>query len=261
MTEQPRIKIYTRSMNRVLYHKAMSLCPLPYPRVRLQGTSADGYLYQLIDDDEADWVVNIDEDAFVSDPDTLRQLIDYCISNNYDNCGMPDGGVVHLRDGNPLVTNPYFNILHTQTIRQKLKADILVPIEAPNRQCFDADNLLIGAHNFNNTDEEPYYPLFIWMANHCKTLYLKATNHPDGESTVLCDHLGHPFLIHTWYSRFYNHDRTHTRRIDKAFREACLIQGITYHSPFQDTLISLTARTLNTLSTWGVKAKRSILKR
>ena len=258
MIEQPRIKIYTRSMNRVLYHKAMSLCPLPYPRVRLQGTSADGYLYQLIADDEADWVVNIDEDAFISNPVALQQLIDYCIVHGYENCGMPDGGVVHLRDGNPLVTNPYFNILHTNSIRQKLNSNIPVSIEAPNLQRFDADNLLVASYNFDNTNEEAYYPLFIWMSNHCKTLYLNATNHPDGESTVLCDHLGKPFLTHTWYSRFYNYDRAHTRRIDKAFHEACHLQGTTYHQTLPDTLSSIAARTANTITTWAVRIKHTL---
>ena len=43
-----KIKIYTRSMNDVLYHTAMSLCDLPYEKVRLLGTSADGYLYQMV---------------------------------------------------------------------------------------------------------------------------------------------------------------------------------------------------------------------
>ena len=68
-------------MNDVLYHKSMALCSLPYEKVRLRNTSADGYLYQVIADTEADWVINIDEDAFVSDIDALKRLLAYCREN------------------------------------------------------------------------------------------------------------------------------------------------------------------------------------
>lgn len=234
MTDNLHIKIYTRSMSDILYHMSMALCRLPYNKYRLKGTSADGYLYQIINDKEADWVINIDEDAFVCDIAALERLIIYCIENEYDNCGMPDGGVVHLRDGNPLVTNPYFNILNTKNIRKQFSVDSFV--EAPSLIRFERKELLVGSHDFTVTNVEPYYPFFIWMSNHYKILYLKATNHPDGESTILCNHLGEPFLIHTWYSRLYNRDKFHTRRIDRAFQEACTKQEVVYNAPLCDTI-------------------------
>ena len=259
MTDTKRIKIYTRSMNDVLYHKAMALCDLPYEKVRLLGTSADGYLYQLIADTEADWAINIDEDAFVCDLEAMKRLIDYCMENGYDNCGMPDGGVVHLRDGNPLVTNPYLNILSTKILREQFSLDKLT--ELPDKERFSQTELLVGAHDFSATDVEPYYPFFIWTSNHFKTLYLKATNHPDGESTVLYNHLGEPFLIHTWYSRFYNRDLFHTQRIDNAFKEACNKQGFKYHNPLRDTLICTITRTKSRLQKCLVATKRMIIKK
>ena len=246
-------------MNDVLYHKSMALCSLPHEKVRLMNTSADGYLYQVIADLEADWVVNIDEDAFVSDIGALQRLIDYCMENDYVNCGMPDGGVVHLRDGNPLVTNPYLNILHTKAIREQF--DISKLNESPIQARFSQTDLLVGAHDFYANDVEPYYPLFIWMSNHFKTLYLKASNHPDGESTVLYNHLGEPFLIHTWYSRFYNRDRFHTHRIDNAFREACTKQNVNYHSPIGDSLECMFLRSKNGFIQTGVKLKKMIVKK
>lgn len=246
-------------MNDVLYHKSMALCSLPYEKVRLQNTSADGYLYKVIEDTRADWVVNIDEDAFVSNVDALQRLIEYCMENDYVNCGMPDGGVVHLRDGNPLVTNPYLNILNTKVLREQFHIDKLH--EKPNKDYFTQSEFLVGAHDFSATDVEPYYPFFIWTSNHFKTLYLKATNHPDGESTVLYNHLGEEVLIHTWYSRFYNRDPFHTRRINNAFREACQKQGINYHSPLRDTLTCTIARTNSMLQRCLVSAKRRITKK
>lgn len=246
-------------MNDVLYHKAMALCQLPYKKVRLMGTSAEGYLYQLIADTEADWVVNIDEDAFVSNIGALERLIDYCIKNEYVNCGMPDGGVVHLRDGNPLVTNPYLNILNTKALREQFSMDKLN--ETPSKERFTQTDLLVGSHDFSATDVEPYYPFFIWTSNHFKTLYLQATNHPDGESTVLYNHLGEEVLIHTWYSRFYNRDQFHTRRIDNAFKEACDKQGFKYHSPLKDSLECKFLRGKNAIMKAGVKIKKSLVKK
>ena len=259
MNGTEKIKIYTRSMNRVLYHKAMALCTLPYKKERLVGTTADGYLMQIIEDTEADWAINIDEDAFISDIEALKRLLEHCIDRGYDNCGMPDGGVVHLRDGNPLVTNPYFNIFNTKSLRDKISTLDLT--ERPQEERFAQRDLLVDDHNFQNVGEEPYYPLLIWMGNHCKTLYLKATTHADGESTVLCNHLGEPFLIHTWYSRCYNNDRFHTRRINRAFREACTKQGIHYSSPISDTMESLIKRSRNALMKCLVATKKSITKR
>jgi len=259
MNGTERIKIYTRSMNCVLYHKSMALCALPYKKERLVGTTADGYLMQVIEDTEADWAVNIDEDAFVCDIEALKRLLQHCIDNGYDNCGMPDGGVVHLRDGNPLVTNPYFNIFNTKALREKIKTLDLT--EHPREECFTQRDLLVDDHNFQNMGEEPYYPLLIWMGNHCRTLYLKATTHADGESTVLQNHLGEPFLIHTWYSRCYNNDRFHTRRINRAFREACDKQGINYSQPLGDTMECAITQGRNMLMKCLVATKKAITRR
>ena len=259
MNKTERIKIYTRSMNRVLYHKSMALCTLPYPKERLVGTTADGYLLQVINDPEADWAVNIDEDAFISDIEALKRLLDYCQQNGYENCGMPDGGVVHLRDANPLVTNPYFNIFNTKALREKISS--LDLNEQPREECFTQRELLVDDHNFGNVGEEPYYPLLIWMGNHCRTLYLNATTHPDGESTVLQNHLGEPFLIHTWYSRCYNNDRFHTRRINRAFKEALAKQGGQYSSPMADRMECAITRTRNALMKCLVATKKTITRR
>ena len=141
-------------MNDVLYHKSMALCPLPYEKVQLKNTSAEGYLYQVIADTEADWVINIDEDAFVTNVDALVSLLDFCMGNGYVNCGMPDGGVVHLRDGNPLVTNPYLNILNTKALREQFSIDKFN--ESPDKNRFTQTDLLVGAHDFTATDIEPF---------------------------------------------------------------------------------------------------------
>lgn len=242
--EQPRnIKIFTRSMNLALYHKAMALCTLPYERVRLVGTSADGYLYRLIADTSADYAVNIDEDAFVTDNGALQRLLDYCMEKGYACCGMPDGGMVEIRRGNPLVTNPFFNVFHTALLRQEI--DGQVPEEIPLESRFSMKESFTCGYDFQETRREPYYPLMIWMANHHRVLYLRATTSDDGVSTILYNHLDEPFLIHTWYSREYNKCGESGRRIDRAFRQACFAQGRKPRLPLSDTLRTWSLRTLS----------------
>ena len=223
-----RIKIYTRSMNLALYNRSMFFLDLQYPLVRLTNTTAEGYLYQLIQDEDADIIINIDEDAFVLDLNRLKKLIIYVIENKYINCGMPDGGVVHLRHLNPLVTNPYFNILNVKEIRKKISSFDVVEYSTHKDSYMEnyPTHILKGPYEF--VYYEPYYPFFVWMSQNFKTLYLNAETHSDGLSSVLQDNNNQPFLIHTWYSRLYNVDKEHTKRINNAFRECELSCGRSY---------------------------------
>lgn len=225
LLEKYKIKVYTRSMNDFLYKKAMSFIDLPYPKVRLLDTSADGYLLDVISDEDADIVINIDEDAFVFDTSILTNLVEYVIRNGYANCGMPDGGVVHLRHFNPLVTNPFFNIFNTKLLRTK--------IHEYNEQGYNVHKdsfidkcpleMLKGAYEY--VYFEPYYPLLIWINQNFKTLYLSANTHKDGLTTILEDNNAQPFLMHTWYSRAYGADIKQTTRINNVIKECGSLTG------------------------------------
>lgn len=91
---------------------------LPFDRVRLKYTTADGYFYKIMNSG-VDYVINIDEDAFLIDRDAFLSLLKYCIEMDYDNCGFPDGGVLPIRKHNPLVTNAFFNIINVKKIKSK----------------------------------------------------------------------------------------------------------------------------------------------
>jgi hypothetical protein len=231
---------------------------LPYPKVRLTGTTADGYFYKILEDTEADWVINIDEDAFVFDLDKLKNLIDYVIENDYVNCGMPDGGVVHLRRMNPLVTNPYFNILNMKEIRKKFvefKSEEYSAHKEEYMKNFPID-LLKGSYEF--VYYEPYYPFFVWMSQNFKTLYLNAENHLDGESTILCDRNNQPFLIHTWYSRLYNIDKKHTKRINNAVHECEQSCGRTYEPAISELINSVFNYNISQIKNNLLRIKRKL---
>lgn len=222
----PRVKIYTRSMNPTLYARAMAFIDLPYPKVRLTDTTADGYLYLVIADTEADYVINIDEDAFVTDSARLQALLEHVIENGYGNAGMPDGGVISHRSWNPLVTNPCFTIMNTKLLRDVMDPDAIaaMDIDDPALEA-SVPRALMRLPWELHAGYEPFYRLYIWMSQAVKTLYLDAREHSDGISTEIVDHLGRPVVLHTWYSREYGRDFEHTDRINAIADEAHALSG------------------------------------
>jgi hypothetical protein len=241
-----RYKILTRSMNAELYRLAMSTIQLPYPRQRCRFASAAGYFYYDVVRADADVVVNVDEDAFVTDNARLAALIEHVVSNGYVNCGMPDGGVVPIRKHNPLVTNPFFNILNVAEIRKSFSSiSVLTPysIHRPEFETHAPRHLMRG--DFRYDTFEPYYPFFVWLALTAKTLYLDAETHRDGVSTVLRDHEGHPFLVHSWFSRRFGRDEHHTSRIRNLYAEVAGLPA----TPESGLRASLARR----LDEWGLR--------
>ncbi len=213
-----RIKIFSRSFDLRLYRLAAGLwggvqCE---GAVRLTDKSADGYFYAMLRHSDCDIAINIDEDAFVANPEAVNDLVELMLKEGYANIGCADAGEGLPRSGNPKVTNPFFNILNLKLIREKF-----------NR-----------AELKRYTEEyEPYYPFFLWLADHFKTLYLPAKLHADGISTMLYDLQGRLVCQHSWYARFYSMPGFMVRciqrdqgrqkaRIDALIRETYAMRGL-----------------------------------
>jgi len=214
-----RIKIYTRSANLELYEYAKGLFSIPnIPVVRLTDTTSDSYLYQILNDKNCDIAINIDEDAFIVDTKRMLNLVDYMLENDYVNCGMPDGGALVIRGCNPIVTNPFFNIINLVAIRKQMKSikDIknfkYSDVKQQLIEQYPAE-LLKSIYDFDCSDFEPYYPFFFYTAYHFRTLYLPSKTHTDGVSTILCDPQGEAICYHSWWSRGFGKDPFHTKRI------------------------------------------------
>jgi hypothetical protein len=188
-----------------------------FEKKRFCKKTADGYLFEILNLD-VDYVINIDEDAFISDKNALFSLLDYMIDNNYDNCGMPDGGVLPIRIHHPLVTNPFFNIMNVRKIKKELTNPEIEKIEFDKPSYIEKlPEFITREYNFD--DYEPYNKLFIWLALNFKTLYLNAKIHHDNISTILLNQNGEQFLYHSWYSREFGNDNFHTSRINNLFFE------------------------------------------
>lgn len=258
------VKIFTRSVNYELFHISGQLIGLNYPRVRLTNTRADGYFYRILAEKDCDWAINIDEDAFVVDDNALSELLEYVMENGYVNCGMPDNQTA--RYYNPAVTNPFFNIINLKAIREQFNKE---EIEHFKYMLHAKEILEKVPSRFLNTDrtqvdndnEEPYYPFFLWMALRFPTLYLDSEFHKDGISTILKNHKGRPMIYHSWFSRCWRTDDSHTRRIAALYNEATAIKGISNHTPKMwekwtpwDRRLQILSRKYNTiLDRLGVK--------
>lgn len=208
-------------MNWKLYQLSQDTIKLPYKRNRCRFTTADSYFYDRILKSKADFVVNVDEDAFVTDNSRLQNLINLCIENNYVNCGVPDGGVMKIRKHNPIVTNPFFNIINVSELKKEFDLEHVMRFYSTHQQDFERhcpSHLLRSKYEYDFY--EPYVPFFLWLNTNYKTLFLDANEHQDGHSNVVLDHEGSPFLVHSWYSRLYGIDDFHTQRIDSLYKEA-----------------------------------------
>lgn len=219
----PKIVFATRSISQDLFDLCGKLIKtLGYEHHRLVGTEADDYFYQLLYI-EADWVINIDEDAFVTNPKRLVNLVHYMEQEGYVCAGMPDGGVCHHRFHNPVVQNAFFNIINVSKIRDDFCLLEAKPLwHKKEYEDFLPTQIVTGQYAFDNF--EPYYPFFFWFLKHKhKMLYLDAFDwNRDETSTVLLDHEGKPFLIHCWYSRVYEE---HPERFLKTANFAELVQA------------------------------------
>ncbi len=170
------------------------------------------YLEQIIYNTDVDYIINIDEDAFVFDIDSMLDLLKYMDINGYGFCGVPDGGVIHHREHNPVVPNPFFNIFNCKQLRSIKPNHIPFENDDKIKGLFDDDLLKFTPHHlfvpnvkfkFDNFQWQYYHLFFNWLRNGINPLYLGAICGSDGISTIVKNHNDVPFLEHTWFARHY----------------------------------------------------------
>lgn len=213
------VTFMTRSMNRKLYDKMSILIDSEFRIVQVIKAKADNYFKYMFEGAETKWIVNIDEDCFINDFNQLLKLIEYMDSNEFDYCGMPDGGICPHRLHNPIVPNAFFNIFNAYLIKKELDWTKIWETKYEENMKYKNDNL---SFKYTYDSFEPYYPLFFWlMKNNFKPLFLDVRNDEDGIATHL-KFDGKEFATHSWYGRLYEKDVEQTKRIDSFFNEAIL---------------------------------------
>lgn len=232
-----RVKFFTRSFSLELYEQAKHLFEgAGYPCVRLTDQTADGYFFTMLEDKDCDVAINVDEDAYVEDIEAVLDLAEYVLENGYANAGCPDCAPGCPRGGNPIVTNPFFNVFDLKQIRSKWPGKVegsrivrefrYDDVKQELRSKFEYDEALIVRPHFDSIFDEPYYNFFFWLAYNFRTLYLPNKKHADGISTVLYSVDGRCFCKHSWMSRFYHQRSDQTARINALIDEVCESRGV-----------------------------------
>lgn len=213
------IQIYTRSCNDQLFQMSGKTIDLPYPKKKLKFTTGGGYFYEIMKTSDADIVINIDEDAFITDNDELKSLLEYFVENKYVNCGVADGGVIPVRVHNPISINPFFNIMDLRVLRKEFSLDTMQKFEKFDPELKKLTNTEQMKSKYEYDMYEPYYPFFMWIRKNYKVLDMNATTLDDGFTTVLMSQNNKPLLYHTWWSRSYGLDSYHTERINGIIKQ------------------------------------------
>lgn len=271
-----RIKFFARSFDLRLYELSRAFYEgAGYPCVRLTDQSADGYFDTMLSDTECDIAINVDEDCFVADMEAVWYLVDLCIDGGYANIGCPDGGGNAPRHGNPVVTNPFFNVFNLTLIRTKYSRAAVKQYDyAADKERLMRDyprSLLLTRYDFDNKSYvEPYYPLFLWLAGNFDCHYLPTRMHADGISTMLYDGSdsegGRLLCAHSWFARYYSTPSwlAHTiqkvvgkqqDRIDSLIDEIHAIRG-TQRS--RETLTDTLRYNLDKCVRWTIKVPQRI---
>lgn len=218
-----RVQVFTRSFNNELYGMMREFIPDQIECVRCEGFDkwfhARDYLYHVIEN-AAEWVVNLDEDAFVSNWAAIEGIIGHMKNNGYDYAGHPDGGaVISHRCFDWVTMNPFFTIFNAQKIREKLTDKNMIDSCGFHP---DMENLkpnwIYGPVNRNGT--EPFNGFFYWLIGQFKPLYLKAYMHSDGLSSLSLDLNENAFLYHSWMSREFNTSASQRNRILSLYEKA-----------------------------------------
>jgi len=170
------------------------------------------YLEEAVYKCDTKYAINVDEDAFVFNVDAMLDLVSYMDKHDFGFCGVPDGGVIHHREHNPIAPNPFFNIFNCDLLKNF--PPIVVPKEDDDKLKGIFDPQLIVHEpttlfkdgvdwKYDNFQWQYYHLFFNWLLRGIKPLYLDIDIGDDGISTIVKNHKGVPFLEHTWFARHY----------------------------------------------------------
>jgi|SRR5690554_4526610 len=190
--------IYTRSRSEELYGKMLEF--LPKEANIKPVTGFDGYyesveyLLYIINDCQTDYIVNIDEDCFIYDFSEVEKIISDLEKLKLTHAGMSDFGACPHRNFRQETHNPFFNVINAEFAKKTIMYDLL--------EC---------------EEFEPFDKLFYNMYKEGRHYHLGVKQY-DEISTELIHNK--PFCIHTWYSRDYEIDGFHKKRIIEAYEYA-----------------------------------------
>ena len=206
-----------------------SLKDLNIPIIPFKNTSAHGYLLDIIKLQNVEWVINIDEHAFIKDNSLIEQLIEYMDIDDIAIIGPPDGGLYSIRTEYPYIFNAFFTIFNLKKLKyddnelNKIKEVCDNWGNKNDKDRFEYCNNFKEkvtdlfpykiTNNFNSQGYEPYYPVFIYLQENNKFEWLFCKDTEEYKNTAPATEVYTPnnklLLVHTWLARFYNDTNFH----------------------------------------------------
>ena len=196
-----------RSLSDELYKISSSLISDKYDRYQFKKTSALGYFLNICELPN-DWVVNIDEDAFLTNIEALLDLIRYMNENDYGYCGVTETNINIRQDFSQIYPNAFFTVLNLKSIRNAFYE--LMNRHAAFRFFFTKRQIKRTRIFITSNRGEPYYPFFEWLNNH-DLRYLNLPHSEDGMITIVKNINGVEFLKHAWFARGWKSPEHHWR--------------------------------------------------
>lgn len=153
---------------------------------------------------DSDFIVHMDEDAFLLDPGQLdRLLAEMQADPEIAAAGVPDGGTPYRRH-NPYACNLFFTVFQTALLRKLME-------RKPDWRSLRFDPAftrhLRPPPPLSGTVEpdefEPYYPLFwLILEQGLQIRYLSSSLDPQSmASQVFCGDESRPMVLHGWHLR------------------------------------------------------------
>jgi len=163
-----------------------------------------GFLEHVLDED-ADFVVHVDEDCFVAERQGLVDLLDYMGGDSrLVAAGVPDGGY-YYREHNAAALNLFFIVFRMDALRavwrNRSRWDTLrFQPEFKHQVCAQRPDLDVNRISWD--EAEPYYPLF-WnlLSNGGHFLYLKQELLRTRWSSLVRGTRHELLAEHMWYLR------------------------------------------------------------
>lgn len=174
------------------------------------------------------WLVFCDEDVVFINQNEVFDLIEHLEKEQYDVCGIRDGGMLSWRDKNPYLLNPFFLVLNLEKVYKFYKEEEVLS-QPPIKENEFSDDLSDLEYKYDiKSNFESYYCFFLWMRRKqfkIKFLLAKSNLLPnDLETTAVYNHNNKLILYHTWYARVYGRDNYHTKRIDEVIEKGKTIK-------------------------------------
>lgn len=229
MIDKSQIAIVTTVASFKIYSKTANLFPQGIDKIVIDGTTgfyglnSINFMFKKLKNKQYKWIIMADEDVFFYNANLVFDLIEYMHCNNFDICGIRDGGMIQHRFHNPESINTFFSIINFAKIASFYDFSEVKQCQAIFPKLYSLENYLKFSYNYSvDSLKEPYYCFYFWAhLNHFKFLYLDTIN-PVGDDMVgniILDPFGNKIGFHSWYARAYEVYEDQTIRINRFLKE------------------------------------------